>query len=473
MDSYKLIWSISIGLLIGFFFFVLGILFAKKTNFRIGELWYVHNIRKARKLYQKGCLEESLDEYNQLLTNLDEDIWFKESDFLNLAIIQKEKRNVHECIVYLNKIIDLKIEIPVELKIDFTVLLLNNGYYSDAKKFILYGEDGNDSIWHSILAWIFAKNGDFEKAIKEAEIALTMSSDDDFHILNRCGIAFEEAGCLKRAHQYYKKCLASEDAEILMWALNNIGSICNSRKNECSRKKDFKNSKRYNRVSYKYYLKAFNILHKEKLWQKSIDPSLVLTNLISKTSNIEEKTDYIEKALEIAPYSVFLHHQIAWMYYDLEDYKNALKNSQKCYDLNPKDISAIEVLSASYLRNHKIEKSIEKAFEAWKIKQDIMSGYLEGYVAEAYEKSDKLSEALKYYKIAIAKGFNQEKNYVYFYKKAISLANRICDFKSSFSLCAEALIFLPDNEEIKKLLGKSLKESGTSEIYNFNPLQNI
>jgi len=469
MDNYQLIWSVTIGLIIGFVFFLLGILFAKKTNFRIGELWYVHNIRKARKLYQNGFLEESLNEYNQILTNLNEDIWFKESDFLNLAIIQKENRNASECFVFLDKIIDLKAEIPVELKIEFAVLFLNNGYYSEAKKVITYGEHGNDLRWHSILAWVFSKNKNFDRAIKEAEIAFKISSEDDFDSFIRCGIAFQEAGFLKRAHQCYKKCLASENAETLMWALNNIGSICDTRQNECSRNKDFKNSKRYNRVSYNFYLRAFNILDKEKLWQKSMDPSLVLTNLISKATNIEEKTDYIEKALEIAPYSVYLHRQIAWMYYDLEDYKNALKNSQKCYDLNPKDISAIEVLTASYLKNHKIEESIGKAFEAWKIKQDIMNGYLEGYVAEAYEKLDKLSESLKYYKIAIAKGFNQEKNYVYFYKKAINLANRISDFKSSISLCTEALIFLPDNDEIKKLLGISLKASGTSEIYSFNP----
>ena len=94
-------------------------------------------------------------------------------------------------------------------------------------------------------------------------------------------------------------------------------------------------------------------------------------------------------------------------------------------------------------------------------------------MAQAYENLDKPSDALKYYKIAIAKGFNEKENYVYCYTRAINLSDWVYDFKASISLCLEAIAILPENENFRKLLGEFSKKSGETEIYNFNPFRNI
>ena len=323
MENIVIIWSIVIAIVANALFFILGWVLGKKTKFQTRQLLHFNNIRKARALYKDGDIDKSFDEYSRIIEILDGDYWLKETDFFNLIEIHKRKRNVPECINYTNKLINRKSKISLELRRDLSVLLLNNGYFSEAIKILLYGETGSDSVWHSMLAWAFSKNNDCVRAVKEAESALIKSDKNAFNTFIRCGIAFTECGFIKKAHHCYKKALTSEDPENIMWAYNNIGSICNDKWMEKSSKHDFKNSKRFYNASYNYYKKAFKLLIEEKLWKNSIDPSMILTNLISKTESIEEKTDYIEKALEIAPYSVYLHRQIAWMYYDLGDYKNA------------------------------------------------------------------------------------------------------------------------------------------------------
>ncbi len=473
MDKYQIIWSLVINLICNAGFFILGWYLGKKPKFWARELLYSHNLKKARTLYQYGDIEKSLEEYNRIKENINEDSWFNESDFFNLAIIHKEKRNIPECMYYLNKIINKKITVPLRKRLEFTVLLLNNAYHSEAKEILLHGEAGNDSLWHSALAWTLSKNNDFDQANKEAEIAFKMADIKDYRTFNRCGLAFDATGLNEKAHQCYKKCLSSKDPTDKMWAYNNIGSLSSKKARERAKQYDFKNKNRFDKVAYNYLKKAFNILKEKKLWEKSIDPSSVVSNLIAETDDIDDKTDYIEFALKFAPYSVRLHTQIAWMYYHIKDYKNALNNAKKCYEFNPRDIGGLSVLSASYLKNRQFNKTISIAFEAWNYKKDIKSGYLEGCVAEAYEKLENASDAIRYYKMAIAKGLYNEKNCQHIYIKAINLSNWLKDFKGSISLCLEALLYFPKNKRIKDLLGKSLMKSGCSEIYNFDPFRNI
>jgi len=476
MNNDQIITSILVNLATGALFFILGWLLARNTNFKIRELWYVNNIRRARKLYEIGRIDKSLEEYTHTTENIDENIWFKNNDFINLAQIYLKKRNVSKCILYLNKIVDKNIYQSPKHKVAFGVLLMNNSYYSEAKKILLYGEQGDDSEWHSMLAWAFSLNNDFELAAKECEIAskkAPLINAENTYL--RCGLAYMNIKLLNKAHKCFKSCLSSFNPEIKMWAYNNIGLICEKIQRERVRKGNFRNVKRFKMLAHNFYWQAYDILKREKLGEIAIDPSLVVANLISYTRDREKKSDYIELGLEIAPESARLRTQIAWLYYDCGDYKNALMNAKKAYNINHEDILCLEVLAASYLKNKQYDYVIKIADEAWKINHYITDagGYINALAAEAKEYLGMKGEALNDYMVAITKGFNEIPHYEYFYEKAIGLANWLGDFNKSNFLCKEALLIFPENKKIKELLGKIIKESGTTEIYKFNPFRTI
>ena len=251
MENSVIIWSVVIALVVNAIFFILGWFLGKKTKFQIRQLWHLSNIRKARALYKDGDIDKSLDEYSRIMKILNGDYWLKETDYFNLIEIHKIKRNMPECINYTNKIINRKSKISLELRGGLFSLLMVNGYSSEAIEILLYGETGSGSGWHSMLAWAFSKNNDCERAVKEAESALKISNKTAFDIFNNCGNAFRECGFIKKAHQCYKKGLASENPEDIILAYNNIGAICSDKQQESSRKHDFKNSKRFYNVSYR------------------------------------------------------------------------------------------------------------------------------------------------------------------------------------------------------------------------------
>lgn len=465
MSREQIMWSVGIG----FIFFILGWISSRKTKFMVKKLFRTKDIYKARNLYKKGKKEKSLEAYETIRKDLDEDDWFDEIDFLNIATCYLVNRNIVECIKYCQKIMNFKGIIPIDLRMKVAALCLNNQYFTFSKNILLHGEPGNNAMWHSTFAWALSANQDYNQALHEAEIALQIGAAEANSSINRCGLAFLNVGSTDKAHKCFKDSLLSKNPEIKMWAYNNIGSICTRKGNKCAISHNLKNKARYEKVSLSFYKKAYSILKENRLWETAIDPSTVLVNLISHTKNIDEKTDYIEFALEIAPYSPLLYARIASMYYDHEDYQNSLKNAEKAYTLNPTDTEILEILTASYLKNFKYNETISTAFEAWHVKSDLAHGNLEGFVAEAHEQLGNISESLKYYKIAIAKGFRKKENYFYFYEKAINLSYRIRDFNSAMSLCFDALTYFPENKGLQDYLGKIIIESGKKELYKFNP----
>ena len=447
--------NITINLVIGLIFFLLGLLVSRKTNLKISEIWHLQYLRKARVLFNKNELDEALNEYDKIKKNIEEEYWFKPIDYNNLLRINLKKRNVNDSIKYFSLLCDRGDNlIDYELKYEILIMCISNGYNTQAKEILLTGMSWDNARWLSLKAWIFSLNGDFEQAEREANKSINLATENDYSTYNKCANAFSKIGQNNVAHKLYKKCLLSEDHSTKMFAYINIGFICKEKQALEVSKKNLKNANRYEIIKHNYIKKGRDLLIEHNLWENEFEPVGVLDAIICETKDIEQNREFLHFSLKICPHSSLLYCRLAWSYYYDENYKMALEVAYKSLELNANEVESITVLTATLLKMNKYYKVIETIQNSWSLNINGDKGRFDMYIGEAYESIGNNSDAIKHYKIAIAKGFSHEHEYIHLYLKTIKLLTRLRKNDEAFSVCFEALAFFPHNKKLNNLLPK-------------------
>ncbi len=457
MEKYDFILNLAIGVIS----FMLGWYISRKTGLRIKHLYHIKNLKKARKLYEIGNKEESLKVYKMIRDNIEEKIWFKDIDFLNLINIKLRERDFNECVRYCNLLYQAGKQIPWELKRSVVMLCNQNQAYRFSNDIMLLGKPEGGAEWHSLLGLVLAKNQQMEQAQKEIEKAMSMISPNDDLSLFNCAMTFQNLGAFGDAHRIYKKFTSNPkpNFDFLSHAYSNIGYICYQKANFQSKNRNFRKQIRLRKLGTAFNRKALQIIDENNLYE-GFDLSSLIGNLLVETDDPDEQKYLVDLGLKSNSESPVLFNALSHYYRTIGNYKKALQFAKRSVKSNPENIKSLSNLAWAYYDNKSYEDTLETVRKAFKIDPDIEFGYFDAIAGAALSSLGKYSEGIKYLKIGIAKGFRKHVDYANCVKSTIHLLNKLGKYKESIPLCLEAVNVLPRDQELADLLTDTIKQTG-------------
>lgn len=233
----------------------------------------------------------------------------------------------------------------VVVSLTIRTIVRNNDWKNEDNLFIATGRTApSDFKTHNNLGWVYQKNGDYKKALKEFKKAIDINP---YYIEghNNTGLTYMQMGDYKNAALYFEKTIQLNPRYVSAYA--SLGTIL---------------------IKVKQYDQAEKYLLKSIKLQPDFTPSYHnLGKLYELQDKNEQAIKMYEKALIIDPNTWQSHMNLGSVYYSLKDYQKAETYTKKAQELNPNNAELFISLSKIYMKLDKKQQARDALYNAIRI----------------------------------------------------------------------------------------------------------